>query len=73
MISAKNGKLQLSATNLEIGVIREVNAEIEEEGELTVPAKTILELLSSAPIVKITFESIGEKSQKQKTRGKRDF
>lgn len=60
LISAKNSKLQLSATNLEIGVIRQVNAEIEEEGELTVPAKTILELLSSAPIVKITFESIGD-------------
>lgn len=60
MISAKNGKLQLSATNLEIGVIRQVNVEIEEEGEITVPAKTILELLSSVPAVKIIFESMGD-------------
>ncbi len=60
MISAKINKLQLSATNLEIGVIRQIDAEIEEEGEITVPAKTILELLSSAPTVKITFEAVGD-------------
>lgn len=60
LISAKNNTLQLSATNLEIGVTRYIDVEVEEDGDITVPAKTILELLSSTPIVKIIFESIGD-------------
>lgn len=57
LIQAQGNKLKLSATNLEIGVIKEFKAEVEEEGEVTIPAKTLLELISSLPNEKINLES----------------
>ncbi|MBI4079177.1 MAG: DNA polymerase III subunit beta [Candidatus Levybacteria bacterium] len=42
-----NGKLQLKTTDLEIGVQVEIPANVEEEGEVTVPAKTFSELVAS--------------------------
>lgn len=60
LIQTENGKLKLSATNLEVGVIKKVNAEIEEEGEITVPGKTLLEIIASLPGTKVTLESSAE-------------
>jgi DNA polymerase-3 subunit beta len=47
LIKAFNGKLQLSATNLEIGVVKSIKAEILEEGEVTVPAKTLVDVVAN--------------------------
>lgn len=55
LISAQQGRVKLAATNLEIGVVKSVAAEIEEEGELTVPAKTLVEIVSNLSAEKIEF------------------
>ncbi len=57
LISTENGKLKLAATNLEIGVIKLVGAKVTEEGDITVPAKTFSELLSSLGGVELSLET----------------
>lgn len=47
LLQTAGNKLKLAATNLELGVIKTVNAEVFEQGEITIPARTFLELLSS--------------------------
>ncbi|MBI2338146.1 DNA polymerase III subunit beta [Candidatus Daviesbacteria bacterium] len=39
-------RLKIAATNLEVGVIKHINVEVESPGEITVPAKTLVELVS---------------------------
>lgn len=60
LIQTENGKLKFSATNLEIGVIKRVNAQVEQEGEITVPAKTFLEIVSSLVGSNLEIEALGE-------------
>jgi DNA polymerase-3 subunit beta len=55
LLSAKEGKLKLGATNLESGINLEIGAKIEKEGGITVPAKTLTEFISSLPADKIEF------------------
>src|SRR3989344_1777783 len=57
LIQAKNGKLSISATDLEIGIVVDIQAKIEEEGEITVPAKTLTELITVTPTDKIVLET----------------
>lgn len=57
LISAIGDTLKLSATNLEIGVVKALKAEIIEEGEVTVPAKTLVEMISNLPAEKVEFIS----------------
>jgi DNA polymerase III subunit beta len=47
LFATDQGRLKLSATNLEIGINCWIDAEIQEEGTTTVPAKTITDLVSS--------------------------
>ncbi len=47
LLKAEKDRLKLSATNLEIGVIRTVRADVAEEGEVTVPAKTLVEVVAN--------------------------
>lgn len=58
-LTAESKRLKIAATNLEIGVIKFVNIEIEIEGELTVPAKTLLEIVSGLK-GRIDIETEGE-------------
>lgn len=60
LLSQEGKKLKIAATNLELGVIKYVNVEAEEQGEITVPAKTLVELISGLKQDKITLESSGE-------------
>ncbi|OGE17672.1 DNA polymerase III subunit beta [Candidatus Daviesbacteria bacterium RIFCSPHIGHO2_12_FULL_37_11] len=60
LISAEEKKIKLVSTNLEIGVIKYISADVLEEGEITIPAKTIVELIQSLGSVKIDFETEGE-------------
>lgn len=57
LLQTDHGKLKLSATNLEIGVIRLVAVEILEEGEITIPAKTLTDIIVNLSGEKITFTS----------------
>lgn len=52
--------LKIAATNLEIGVIRSINVEVFEEGNITVPAKTLIELISGLGQSKVTIATEGE-------------
>jgi len=54
-IKAKKGTLNISATDLEIGIKVEIPAKVEEEGEITVPAKAFSELMGSVAAGKINL------------------
>ena len=56
LLSAQGNKLKVAATNLEIGVIKYLPVEVIESGEITIPAKTLVELVSGLKQAKVTFE-----------------
>lgn len=60
LLALEGKKLKVSATNLEVGIIKYVSVDATDEGELTIPAKTLVELISSIGGVKIEVESKGE-------------
>lgn len=55
LIETGSGNISLSATDLEIGIQITVPAEIEEQGQISVPAKSFIELINSLPNEKLTL------------------
>ena len=52
LVATEEGRLRLSATNLELGITCWIGAKIEEDGATTVPARTFVDLsYSLEPIV----------------------
>jgi DNA polymerase-3 subunit beta len=49
LIATDEGRLRLSATNLELGITCWIGARIEEEGSTTVPARTFVDMVSTMP------------------------
>jgi len=49
LIASDEGRLRLSATNLEMGITCWIPARIEEEGSTTVPSRTFNDLISTLP------------------------
>jgi len=49
LIASDEGRLRLSATNLELGITCWIPARIEEEGSTTVPARTFIDLVGTLP------------------------
>lgn len=49
LIATDEGRLRLSATNLEMGITCWIGAKIEEEGSTTVPARTFSDLVNTLP------------------------
>ncbi|PWH14602.1 MAG: DNA polymerase III subunit beta [Anaerolineae bacterium] len=49
LIATDEGRLRLSATNLEMGITCWIGARIEEDGSTTVPARTFADLVSTLP------------------------
>ena len=47
LVATDEGRLRLSATNLELGITCWIGAKIEEEGSTTVPARTFTELIGT--------------------------
>lgn len=60
LLSAHDKKLKVAATNLEIGVIENLNVQVSLEGELTVPGKTLTDIISGLGQEKVEIESEGE-------------
>ena len=60
LLSVEEKKLKIAATNLEIGVIKFISITDEIVGEITVPAKTLVEAVSGLGPSKVTLESAGE-------------
>lgn len=56
LIEARDGKIKLVSTNLEIGVISTVRGKIDKEGAFTVDAKIISDYISLLPNKKIDIE-----------------
>ena len=49
LITAEDGRLRLSATNLEIAIIARVGAKVDEDGAITVPARTFQDFINALP------------------------
>ena len=47
LVATDDGRLRLSATNLELGITCWIGAKIQEEGSTTVPARTFAELVAT--------------------------
>ena len=50
LLETENGRLKISATNLEIGIIVSIGAKIEKEGKITVPAKILSNFIHNLPV-----------------------
>lgn len=63
LLRTSKGRLEISATNLEIGVVKSIKAEIGEEGEITVPAKTLVEVVGNLSGEKIEFAATADQME----------
>ena len=46
MVAKAPNKLTLSATDFDLSIITEIDAQIEEEGSITLPAKKLMDIIS---------------------------
>ena len=53
LLTSEEGRLKLSATNLEIALSCWVGAQVEEEGAITVPSRLLIDFVNSLPSEKI--------------------
>lgn len=60
LLEATEGQLKLSATNLEIGIHCWVEARVESQGAVTVPARLLSDFVNSLPKEPVTFELSGK-------------
>jgi DNA polymerase III subunit beta len=49
LVATDEGRLRLSTTNLEMGITAWITAKVEEEGAITVPARTFADLVNTLP------------------------
>jgi DNA polymerase-3 subunit beta len=60
LIATDEGRLRLSATNLELGITCWIGAKIEEEGSTTVPARTFADLVGTLPPEQVSLNLNGQ-------------
>lgn len=53
LLATEEGRLKLAATNLEIGITYWMGTKVEDEGSITVPARTLLDFVNTLPNEKI--------------------
>jgi len=58
LLATDEGRLKLSATNLEVGINCWIGAKVEEEGAITVPARTFIDLVGALPPDRVDMELI---------------
>jgi len=58
LMATDDGRLRLSATNLELGITCWIGAKIEEEGSTTVPARTFTDLVGTLPPDRVNMDLI---------------
>ena len=56
LLATDEGRLRLSATNLEMGITCWIGAKIEEDGAITVPSRTFVDLVSALPAEELTID-----------------
>ncbi len=60
LLSTDQGRLKLSATDLEVAISTWIGVQIEEEGAITVPARLLTEFVNSLPSDRIDIESTSQ-------------
>lgn len=55
LFESEDGHLKLTATDLEISIIQYIEADIEEEGAVAIPARRLLETLRQLPNIPVFF------------------
>ncbi len=55
LVKTDAGRLKLSATNLELGISTWIGAKVQEEGGVTIPARTFVDLVSNLPSDEVTL------------------
>ncbi|HDQ71961.1 MAG TPA: DNA polymerase III subunit beta [Chloroflexi bacterium] len=58
LLATDEGRLKLSATNLEVGINCWIGAKVEEDGAITVPARTFIDLVNALPTERVDMELI---------------
>ncbi len=56
LLAADNGRLKIAATNLELGVTCWIGAKVEDEGAITIPARTFADLVALLPADKVDLD-----------------
>jgi DNA polymerase-3 subunit beta len=56
LMATDNGRLRLSATNLELGITCWIGAKIHEDGATTVPSRTFVDLVNTLPNDQVDME-----------------
>ena len=64
LLAADGDRLKLAATNLEIGITCWIGAQIEQEGAITVPARTLVDLVNTLPPGKVDMSMNGAQTLK---------
>ncbi len=62
LFETEDGRIKLSASDLEVSIIEYLPAEVENEGAVAIPARRLLETLRQLPDIPVTFE-VDEKAQ----------
>ena len=62
LLATDAGRLKLSATNLEVGINCWIGAKVEEDGAVTVPARTFIDLINALPAERVDME-LAERTQ----------
>src|SRR5690625_1793785 len=55
LFESEDGRLKLTATDLEISIIEYIEAYIEEEGSVAIPARRVLDTLSQLADIPVSF------------------
>jgi DNA polymerase III subunit beta len=55
LVATDEGRMRLSATNLELGITCWIGAKIEEEGSTTVPARTFVDMVATLPAEQVNL------------------
>jgi DNA polymerase-3 subunit beta len=56
LFESDNGKLKLTATDLDVSIVEFVDGEIEVEGSVAIPARRLLDTLRQLPDIPVFFE-----------------
>ena len=56
LLTTEDTRLKLAATNLELGITTWIGAKVEEEGSITLPARTILDLVNTLSPERVDME-----------------
>ena len=57
LIKTENGRLKISATNLEVGISYSIGSKIDEVGEIAVPARILVDLINGIEDDKISIST----------------